>query len=215
MRNYFDYLPNEIILIMFKYMTITEKEHLTNAFPIFYHLFKETKRNFLEENYQINYKPLVKKGIEFYIESNKLCINAIIKKKKFYIDSFPEPLRRFFINYDTPIIPYKCSFVRSSPVRLHVHNVAAPVVTCSSLRRKTGIFDCKGIDLKHKISVGRYPTLDSPKNFILIKTKNGEIITLWETEFGTWNCYFEELVYYIIGPYYVNFHLLNIIVELL
>jgi len=192
MRNYFDYLPNEIILIMFKYMTITEKEHLTNAFPRFYHLFKESKRKFLEENYQINYKPLVKKGIEYYIESNKLCINSMIKKKKFYIDSFEEPLRRFFINYDTPIIPYKCSF-----------------------RRKTGIFDCDGIELKHKISVGRYPTLDSPKKFILLKTKNDNIITLWETKFGTWNCYFEELVYYIIGPYYVNFHLLNNIVELL
>ena len=196
MTNYFDYLPDELIIKILKYMRIQDKEHFTNAYPRYYRLFKERKKRFLEENYQINYRPLVKKGMDFYLTNNKICINAMLRKKKFFIDSFPEPLRRFLISYKTPIIPYKCKF-RSNP---------------------TGIFHCDETDLKYKISVGNYPCLLEPKanKFIFIKTSNGEVISIWEKEVpNNWNCYFGDLVHAIIGKYYVNFRLLENIVELM
>lgn len=196
MSNCFDYLAIELVIKIMKFMRIQDKEHFTAAFPQYYSLFKARKKRFLEENYQVNYRPLVKKGIEYYLENNKLCISAMLRKKKFYIDCFPEPLRRFFIDYNTPIIPYKCKF-RSRP---------------------SAIFDCEPEDLKHKISVGKYPCLLEPKanRFIFIKTKDNDVISIWEKEsHGNWDCYFGDLVHAIIGQYYVNFRLLENIVELL
>ena len=196
MSNCFDYLPVELVIKIMKFMRIQDKEHFTSAFPRYYDLFKARKKRFLEENYQVNYRPLVKKGMEYYLENNKLCISAMLRKKKFYIDCFPEPLRRFFIDYNTPIIPYKCKF-RSRP---------------------SAIFDCGPEDLKHKISVGKYPCLLEPKanRFIFIKTKDNVVISIWEKEsHGNWDCYFGDLVHGIIGQYYVNFRLLENIVELL
>ena len=196
MSNYFDYLPNELIVIIMKFMKLHDKEHFTKAYPEYYELFRDRKRRFLEENYQINYRPLVKKGIDVYVKENKLCIYAMLRKKRFYVDCFPESLRCFFVNYDTPLIPYRCSF-RS---------------------RNSDIFHCKSEDLKYKISMGKYPAVfDSvAKKFIFLKTKTDTVISIWEREaYGGWCCYFNGLVHVIIGRYYVNFKLLEKIVELL
>lgn len=191
MSNYFDYLPDELIIKIFKYLSLQDKENLTREYENLYRFFKERKRRFLEENYQVNYRPLVKQGIEKFVEENKICVNAMLRKKRFYIDCFPEPFRRFFIDYNTPIIAYKCKF-RS---------------------RKNGIFDCDSSDLKHKISIGKFP---SDRRFIFIKTKDETVISIWEREcYGRWDCYFGDLVHAVVGQYYVNFRLLENIVELL
>lgn len=190
MSNLFDKLPIELVINIFSYMSLDEKEKVTKVYPQYYDLIKERKRRFLEENYQVNYKPLVKKGIDYFVNENKICIKPIMRKKRFYIDCFPEPLRRFFIDYNTPIIPYKCKF-RS---------------------KTTGIFHCELSDLKYKISVGMYPAItdSKPKRFIFLKSKYDSVISMWEKEiYGQWDCYFGKSVHKLIGMYYVNFTLLE------
>ena len=194
MENYFDYLPDEMIINVMKFMRLQDKEHFTRAYPEYYRMFKERKRRFLEENYQINYRPLVKKGIDFYVENNKICIHSILRKKRFYIDCYPQILKKYFISYDTPIIPYKCKF-RS---------------------KASGIFHCDSEDLKHKISIGKYPAISDSdaKRFMFIKTKDNKVISVWEREvYGGWDCYFEDFVYNIVGRYYINFGLIEQIIE--
>lgn len=196
MDSLFDWLPDEIILKIFSYMTLENKEYLTYVFPNYYRLFVDSKKRFLEENYQVNYKPLVKKGIDYYLENNTLCVRQMLRKKRFYIDSFPKPLRDSLIDYDTPIIPYQCSFRKKS----------------------SGIFHCNPNLLKYKISVGKYPSIRnlSAKSFIFIKTRYDEVICIWERDlYGGWDCYFGELVHSVIGQYYINFKLLDNIMELL
>lgn len=194
MENYFDYLPHELIINVMKFMRLQDKEHFTRAYPEYYIMFKERKRRFLEENYQINYRPLVKKGIDFYVEHNKICIHAMLRKKRFYIDCYPDIIKKFFISYDTPIIPYKCKF-RS---------------------KANGIFHCDTEDLKHRICVGKYPAISAPdaKKFMFIKTKDNKVISVWEREvYGGWDCYFEDSVYNIVGRYYINFGIIERIIE--
>ena len=118
-------LPVEIVAKILNYLDLASKEHFVSVFPHYYSLIEEEKRKYLEDNFQINYRKLVKYGINACVNYNIICVKSIMRKKKFFIDCFPESLTRFFINYNTPLIPYKCKF-RS---------------------RQSGIFDCKPEDL--------------------------------------------------------------------
>jgi len=194
MNNYFYYLPEELIIIIMNFMRVQDKEHFTNTYTEYYRLFRDEKRKFLEENYQVNYRPLVKKGIDFYVERNTLCIQSMMRKKRSYINCFPEPFRRFFVDYNTPIIPYKCKFRSKS----------------------SEIFHCDPQDLKYNISIGKYPVKSDSvsKKFIFIKTKENKVISIWERENCLdWDCYFDEIIYCIVQRYYINFSLIEKIIE--
>lgn len=188
--SYFDSLPIELVMIIMNHLNLKDKEHFTKAYTCFYHLFEDTKRRFLEENYQVNYRPLVKYGIDKFVEENKLCVRAIMRKKRFYIDTFPEPFRTFFIDYKTPIISYKCDF------------------------RRNGIIHCDPEDVKYDVCIGKYPT---DKRFIFIKNREKtKVLSFWEREiYGSWDCFFGEVIHAALAPYYVNFKLLENIKELM
>ena len=49
---------------------------------------------------------------------------------------------------------------------------------------------------------------------MFIKTKDNKVISVWEREvYGGWDCYFEDFVYNIVGKYYINFGLIEQIIE--
>lgn len=194
-------LPDEIVFHIMKFMGLQDKESFTNAFPRYYCEFIKRKRQFLEENFHLNYKPLVKKGIDYFIRENKLCIVAIMRKKKFFIDSFPEPFRRFFVDYDTPLIPYKCRF----GFALNHH------------WSDDNKFNCKPEDLKNKISIGNYPpefNVNKDCKFILIKTKLDTVISIWSMGYSAnWNCHIDGETHFILGDYYISFSVIERILE--
>lgn len=190
MESYFDYLPIELVIIIFSYLRIQDKEHLTNAFPDYYSLFKDEKKKFIEENYLVNYKPLVKMGVKYFLKENALCINSMLRKKRFFIDCFPKALKTFFVNYDTPMIPYKKE-CESGQDRI----------------QGTDIFRYDLKELKYPVSVGILP---NKLKFIVLKRKDDEIVYIWEHSlYGKWMCHYNEMVLDVIDRFYVNFHILE------
>lgn len=185
MESYFDYLPIEIIIIIYSYLRIQDREFFTKAYPQYYHLFYEQKKKFLTENLALGYRPLDKIGIEQALDENLLCITSLMRKKRFFVDCFPKPLRDFFINYDTPMLNEK--------------NMAGYM------------FEDSAQKLEKPIYIGQTP---KELKFILMKTKNNKFIKIWEqTRYGKWKCMVEGMIVDLISKYYVNFSMLDIIIN--
>lgn len=185
MGSYFEHLPIELIIIIYSYLCMQDREFFTKAYPEYYHLFYKQKKKFLSENLALGYRPLDKIGIERALNTNLLCVSTLIRKKRFFVDCFPKPLRDFFINYDTPMLNEK--------------NIDAYM------------FDDSAEKLENSIYIGQ---TSKELKFILMKTKNNKFIKIWEqTKYGKWKCMVEGIVIDLISKYYVNFFMLNIIIN--
>ena len=172
-----------------RFMEIVQKEHFTKAYLQYYHLFKEEKIKFLIENFHINYEPLSRVGIEKFIKFNMLCIDDVLRKKKFLIDSFPEIFRDTFIDINTPIINYYPSYMgeNKSP--------------------------CLFKDLEYDRSFGE----SMNGKFIFLKTKDRkDLISIWESSlYNDWYCVVKGSVGLIVSQHYIDFSLIEKIVDMI
>ena len=105
MDSYFDSLPDELVIYLLQFMDLCSKEIFTKAYPQFYYLFKEEKRQFLKNNHFLTGQ-IRKFGIENIVDENRICLRNIIREKRFFIHTFPEIFRRLFLNIDTPVVEY-------------------------------------------------------------------------------------------------------------
>ena len=185
----FDIIPLEIIQHIMSFMKIVEKEYFTKAYMQYYDIFKKEKTKFLFENYHLKYEPLIKIGVEKFINYNLLCVGDIMTKKIYLINSFPEIFRDIFIDINTPIIHYTSYYKRS----------------------------LENYSVTEKIQYNRCFGIINNRKYIFLKIKDtDEFISIRESvNSKKWFCVIGDSIDLLISRKYVDFALLEKIVEMI
>lgn len=198
--DYFAKLPNELVIDIFERLDIVSKEYFTYAFMSYYELFKEEKRDFIEKNFNIDYKFFTRLGKEIFVNKNLLCIHTILRKKKNLLTKFPKIFTETLIDINTPVV--------NGDIFPDRFNVKSNNIGPLSYKKRESF---KSSLLKYDKCIG----LNKNDKYIILKTKDKlDFITIWKNTFKSeWYIIIDEKIQIIHNERFINFRILENIIS--
>ena len=198
--DYFTKLPNELVIDIFERLDIVSKEYFTYTFMRYYELFKEEKRDFIEKNFDIDYKFFRRLGKENFVNKNLTCIHRTLRKKKFLLTKFPKIFTETLIDINTPVINIDIFpdwfIVKTNNVDPVSYKKWEPFE--SSL-----------------LKYDKYIGLNKNDNLIILKTKDkSDVVTIWKNTFKSeWYIIIDEKIHIIHNERFIDFRILENIIS--
>lgn len=198
--DYFAKLPNELVIDIFERLDIVSKEYFTYAFMSYYELFKEEKRDFIEKNFNIDYKFFTRLGKEIFVNKNLLCIHTILRKKKNLLTKFPKIFTETLIDINTPVV--------NGDIFPDRFNVKSNNIGPLSYKKRESF---ESSLLKYDKCIG----LNKNDKYIILKTKDKlDFITIWKNTFKSeWYIIIDEKIQIIHNERFINFRILENIIS--